>query len=70
MNFIINNKIALKILSGLVAIVLWFAITYTEDPIISQSLGDISIEFEGEEDCVYAIEQSYINLSRIIDELK
>ena len=43
-----NNKLILKILSGLVALVLWFAITYTEDPIISQNLGDISIEFEGE----------------------
>ena len=50
MKFDINNKLFLKILSGLVALVLWFAITYTEDPIISQHLGDISIAFEGEDD--------------------
>lgn len=50
MKFDINNKLFLKILSGLVALVLWFAITYTEDPIISQHLGDISIVFEGESD--------------------
>lgn len=48
MNVNTNNKTVLKILSGLVALVLWFAITYTEDPIISQNLGDISIVFEGE----------------------
>ena len=48
MNVNTNNKTVLKILSGLVAVVLWFAITYTEDPIISQSLGDITIEYEGE----------------------
>lgn len=50
MKFDINSKIVLKILSGLVALVLWFAITYTEDPIISQHLGDIPIVFENEEE--------------------
>lgn len=44
-----NSKLFLKILSGVVALALWFAITYTEDPIISQHLGDISVVFEGEE---------------------
>lgn len=48
MKFNKNNKTFLKILSGLVAVVLWFAITYTEDPIISQHLGDIPVVFEGE----------------------
>ena len=43
-----NSKLFLKILSGVVGVVLWFAITYTEDPIISQSLGDIKIVFDGE----------------------
>lgn len=44
-----DNKLLLKILSALAAIVLWFAITYTEDPIISQYLTGIDIVFEGEE---------------------
>lgn len=44
----INNKLFLKILSALVAVVLWFAITYTEDPVISQTMGDLPIVFEGE----------------------
>ncbi|MBE7015335.1 MAG: hypothetical protein E7417_00710 [Ruminococcaceae bacterium] len=44
----INNKLLLKILSGLVAVVLWFAITYTEDPVISQNIGDLPMVFEGE----------------------
>jgi len=48
MKFNINNKTFLKILSGLVALVLWFAITYTEDPVISQHLGELPIVFEGE----------------------
>lgn len=43
-----DNRILLKILSGLIAIILWFAITYTEDPVISQALTDIPITFEGE----------------------
>lgn len=48
MKFNKNNKLFLKILSGLVGVVLWFAITYTEDPIISQNIGDVPIVFEGE----------------------
>lgn len=43
-----NSKLLLKILSALAAIVLWFAITYTEDPIINQMLTDIKVVFEGE----------------------
>lgn len=46
----INNKLFLKILSALVAVILWFAITYTEDPVISQTMGDLPIVFEGESD--------------------
>ena len=41
-------------MSGLVALVLWFAITYTEDPIISQNLGDIKIVFDGEKQGFWA----------------
>lgn len=44
-----DNRILLKILSGLIAIILWFAITYTEDPVISQVLMGIPVTFEGEE---------------------
>ena len=43
-----DNRILLKILSGLIAVILWFAITYTEDPVISQALTDIPVTFEGE----------------------
>ena len=50
MNIKKDNKLLLKILSALAAIVLWFAITYTEDPIISQYLSDINIVFDGEEE--------------------
>lgn len=44
-----DSKLLLKILSALAAIVLWFAITYTEDPIINQILTDIDVVFEGED---------------------
>lgn len=44
-----DSRLYLKILSALAAIVLWFAITYTEDPIISQYLNDINVIFEGED---------------------
>lgn len=44
-----DNKTFLKILSALAAIVLWFAITYTEDPVITQYLPDIDVIFEGED---------------------
>lgn len=49
MKLIKDSKLYLKILSAGAAIILWFAITYTEDPIISQYLNDINIVFEGEE---------------------
>lgn len=48
MNIIKNNKLLLKIISTLIAIVLWFAITYTEDPILSQQLNNINVVFLGE----------------------
>lgn len=44
-----DNRILLKILSGLIAIILWIAITYTEDPVITQALTGISVSFEGEQ---------------------
>lgn len=44
-----DSKLFLKISSALVAVALWFAITYTEDPVISQYLSDIQIVFEGED---------------------
>lgn len=43
-----DSKLLLKILSAFAAVVLWFAITYTEDPIIDQLLTDIDVVFEGE----------------------
>ncbi len=49
MKLIKDSKLYLKILSAVAAIILWFAITYTEDPIISQYLNDINIVFEGED---------------------
>ena len=44
-----NSKLLLKILSGVIAVVLWFAITYTEDPAISQTLTGVNIDIKGEE---------------------
>lgn len=44
-----DSKLLLKILSALAAVVLWFAITYTEDPVITQRLVDIGVVFEGED---------------------
>lgn len=43
-----NSKLLLKILSGIIAIVLWFAITYTEDPAINQTLTGVKLEITGE----------------------
>lgn len=43
-----DSKLLLKILSGVAAVVLWFAITYTEDPVINQLLTGIDVVFEGE----------------------
>ncbi len=44
-----DSKLLLKILSAASAIILWFAITYTEDPVISHYLTDVNIVFEGED---------------------
>lgn len=49
MKVIKNSKLLLKILSGLIAVVLWFAITYTEDPAISQTLTGVDLEIKGED---------------------
>ncbi|MBR4720969.1 MAG: hypothetical protein IK057_04330 [Clostridia bacterium] len=43
-----NNKTLLKIISAVIAIVLWFAITYTEDPVISQSIVGLDLTVIGE----------------------
>ena len=44
-----NNKLLLKILSTIIAIILWTAITYTEDPVITQTVTGISVNILGEE---------------------
>ncbi len=44
-----NNKLLLKILSTVIAIILWTAITYTEDPVITQTVTGIEISLLGEE---------------------
>lgn len=48
MKMIKDKKLLLKILSGFIAIVLWFAITYTEDPAVSQHVTNINAVFSGE----------------------
>jgi len=48
MKIIKDNKLLLKILSGFIAVVLWFAITYTEDPAVSQHITNITPVFSGE----------------------
>lgn len=48
MKIIKDKKLLLKILSGFIAVVLWFAITYTEDPAVSQHVTNISTVFSGE----------------------
>lgn len=50
MKIIGNNKLLLKILSAVIAVILWTAITYSEDPIINQVLNGIPVEFIGEEE--------------------
>lgn len=50
MKIIANNKLLLKILSALIAVILWIAITYSEDPIINQTLNGIKLEFTGEDE--------------------
>ena len=50
MKIIGNNKLLLKILSAMIAVILWTAITYSEDPVINQALNGISVEFAGEEE--------------------
>lgn len=49
MKIVANNKLLLKILSALIAVILWIAITYSEDPIINQMLNGITLEFAGED---------------------
>lgn len=44
-----DRRILLKILSGFIAVVLWFAITYTEDPVITQVITGIPLNFVGED---------------------
>ena len=46
----IKNKTLLQILSFLAAVVLWFVITYTEDPVITISLNNIPIVLSNETD--------------------
>ncbi len=48
MKIIKDKKLLLKILSALIAIVLWFAITYTEDPAVNQHITNINAVFSGE----------------------
>ena len=48
MKIIKDKKLLLKILSGFIAVVLWFAITYTEDPAVSQHITNINAVFSGE----------------------
>ena len=43
-----NSKTFLKILSALIAVILWFAITYTEDPVISQQIVGLNLTIKGE----------------------
>lgn len=47
MKIIKDNKLLLKILSTLIAIILWFAITYTEDPVVNQLVSNIDTAFSG-----------------------
>ena len=48
MKMIKDKKLLLKILSAFIAIVLWFAITYTEDPAVSQHVTNVGAVFSGE----------------------
>lgn len=43
-----TSKTFLKILSAFIAVILWFAITYTEDPVISQQVVGLDITVKGE----------------------
>ncbi|MBR4172798.1 MAG: hypothetical protein IKR46_00305 [Clostridia bacterium] len=43
------SKTLLKVLSTIIAIVLWFAITYTEDPAISQTITGVKLVVKGED---------------------
>lgn len=44
-----NHKLPLKILSTLIAIILWFAITYTEDPAVNQLISNLDTTFMGDD---------------------
>lgn len=48
MKIIKDSKLLLKIFSALIALVLWFAVTYTEDPTINQHLRNLPIYFQDE----------------------
>jgi len=48
MKILNNSKLLLKIFSTLIAVVLWFAVTYTEDPSINQHIGNLDKVFTGE----------------------
>lgn len=49
MKMIKDSKLLLKIFSGFIAVVLWFAVTYTEDPSINQHLGRLETNFYNED---------------------
>ena len=55
-----SSKLLLKIISAGIAIGLWFAITYTEDPVISQTLPGIGFITEGE-DILYSKGLAVVN---------
>lgn len=42
-----ENKITLRLISVLIAVSLWFIISYTEDPVIDITLSNIKIEYRG-----------------------
>jgi len=49
MKMIKDSKLLLKVFSGFIAVVLWFAVTYTEDPSINQHLGRLDTVFYNED---------------------
>ena len=42
-----ENRIALQLVSVFIAIVLWFIISYTENPVISITVNNIKVEYRG-----------------------
>ena len=49
MKMIKNSKLLLKIFSAFIAVVLWFAVTYTEDPSLSQHISRLDTVFYNED---------------------